>query len=298
MDFVANFLTNLLPREHALMNTQLTVVTQPGNFSAPTKARAADFQRHAGVSPVTQLAHVSRLVYAVPVERARRFVPAPFDLDVRRVAGRDSALVTVESFLDCGSHGGAWLPHAPGGAQRREVFEQTNYRVHSRLGAEACGWLIGTSLGSLSAVAARHLWPAPWHLGAMEFQVSYDPLDGRYQHYRLRAQSQWASASWELGDTGLPVDRAAGGEAERARGGVQTDYFTRRDGTTGAYRVCEQPAYATQGEVRAAKCDLLARLGLLTAEELSHPYRITLQQRVTRTVEAASRPAAVDSQFI
>jgi hypothetical protein len=274
------------------MNAQLTTAAQPGNFFAPTMARAADCQLRAGVSPVTQLAHVSRIVYAVPVERARRLVPAPFDLDVRRVAGRDAALLTVESFLDCGSNARALLPHAPVGPARREVFEQTNYRVHARLGAEACGWLIGTSLGSLSAVAARHLWPAPWHLGAMEFQVSYDPLEGRYQHYRLRTQSQWANAFWEIADTGLPAEAATGGETERHRGGAQTDYFTRRDGTRGAYRVREQPAYATQGEVRAAKCDLLERLGLLTAEELSRPSLTTLQHGITRAIEAASKPAS------
>jgi hypothetical protein len=244
-------------------------------------------QTQPGVSAVSELNHLSRIVYAVPVERARALVPAAFGLDTRRVEGRECALLTVESFLD---QGGPQPLASLAGPSGRGAFEQANYRLHVTLGGEACGWLIGTSLGSLSAVAARHLWPAPWHLGAMEFQVSYDSLGERYRHYLLRAQSQWANSYWEISDAGVPGppddDAAADGAAR-----IQADYFVRRDGETGLYRAAREAAYATRGELKAARCDLLERLGLLTGAELMRPLGVSLQRRVTCRVEAHARPA-------
>lgn len=242
--------------------------------------------------PAIRLNHVSHIVYAVPSERAHKVIPAPFDLETRQIAGRECALLTVESFLDRGEH---LLPGSFSGGGRG-LFEQTNYRFHTRLNGEPCGWLLGTSLGALSAVAARHLWAAPWHLSAMEFQVAYDPLAGCYRHYRLRAQSQWASAWWEINDTGamsIDDEQAVALYVAVSATGAQTDYFFRRDGGVGCYRVRHEPAYTTRGQLGAARCDLLERLGLLTAQELLRPCFINLQHSVTRVIEATVRPAVI-----
>jgi len=57
-------------------------------------------------------------------------------------------------------------------------------------------YIPGLSIGKLSVVAARNLWQLPWHLGAMEFQHSFD---GARQSL-LRTQSQWDNASWDLAE--------------------------------------------------------------------------------------------------
>lgn len=242
-------------------------------------ASRPEVQRWLNAGQAAEVHHVSHVVYAVPAERVRALVPAAFDLETRHVEGHDMAFISIESFLDYGEGAPLQTLDRPG---TRGGFEQTNYRVHARLGGEACGWLLGTSLGSLSAVAARHLWPVPWHLSAMEFQVAYDPLDGRYRHYRLRTQSQWASAYWEIHDTGTPAEPNPLTTARPH--GAHADYFVRRDGVRGVYRVKSQPAFSTRGEVRQARCDLLERLGLLTADEMRCPHHVTLSHRITRVI--------------
>lgn len=251
----------------------------------PSRAASRpEVQRWLNAGQAAEVHHVSRIVYAVPAERVRALVPAAFDLETRHSEGRDTAFISIESFLDYGEGSPLQMFDRRG---TRGGFEQTNYRVHARLNGEACGWLLGTSLGSLSAVAARHLWPAPWHLSAMEFQVAYDPLDGRYQQYRLRTQSQWANAFWEIHDTGTPAEV---GLLTTARpGGTHADYFVRRDGVRGVYRVKLQPAFSTRGEVKQARCDLFERLGLLTADEMRRPHHVTLSHRLTRVIDAAPK---------
>ena len=196
-----------------------------------------------------ELHHRSIIFYDVPSERVRNLLPEEFELSEKTV-------LSIESFLDDG----------------RTRFEQSNYRLHVSLNGKACAWLLGTSLGSLSAVTTRHLYPLPWHLSAMEFQVGFDPAAQKYTSYRLRSQSQWANASWEIADTGLPL--VPGNSYE------SNDYFIRRDGVIGSYQTIHRPAFATRGKLLAGNCDMLETLGILTADELQWPTYISLQRAV------------------
>ena len=196
-----------------------------------------------------ELHHRSIIFYDVPSERVRNLLPEEFELSEKTV-------LSIESFLDDG----------------RTRFEQSNYRLHVILNGKACAWLLGTSLGSLSAVTTRHLYPLPWHLSAMEFQVGFDPAAQKYTSYRLRSQSQWANASWEIADTGLPL--VPGNSYE------SNDYFIRRDGVIGSYQTIHRPAFATRGKLLAGNCDMLQTLGILTADELQWPTYISLQRAV------------------
>lgn len=203
------------------------------------------------------LHHRSVISYAVPSERVRNLLPAEFE-----VAGR--TILSVESFLDCG----------------RSSFEQTNYRLHLSKNGKACSWLLGASLGSLSGVTARHLYPLPWHLSAMELQVAFAASSNKYQCYRLSAQSQWANADWEIVDTGEPFI------AEKQL--ELTDYFVRRDGAIGSYQTIYQAAVSTGGTLKAGRCDLLGSLGIVSSEEINQPVSVVLQ----RAVSCELKPAA------
>ena len=196
-----------------------------------------------------ELHHRSIIFYDVPSERVRNLLPEEFSLSEKTV-------LSIESFLDDG----------------RTRFEQSNYRLHISLRGKACAWLLGTSLGSLSAVTTRHLYPLPWHLSAMEFQVGFDAMAQRYTSYRLRSQSQWANASWEITDTGLPLTTSNNNESN--------DYFIRRDGAIGSYQTIHRPAFATHGKLITGNCDMLQTLGILTADELQCPTYISLQRAV------------------
>jgi hypothetical protein len=256
----------------------------------------------------TEWQHFSVLIYAIPGERVRALLPHPFEAveiaesewrrterrlqmpwSVFQPAGRQPpaapghrrlAFLSVASFLDSGVNGG-------GGA-----FEQTDYRLHARLDGEPCHWLLGTSLGSLSAVAPRHLWAWPWHLSAMEFRVAYDQVEARYRAYRLHTQSQWANACWEIADSGEPLE-VEGHFSSLSQPlplllGPLASCFVRRDGQLGASRAWHPHLRCTRGFLKLGRCDLLERLGLLTANELARPALVAVQRRLTCDIYAPS----------
>lgn len=209
-----------------------------------------------------EMLHRSIITYVIPSERGRDLVPVEFTLG-------DTTVLSIESFLDSG----------------RASFEQTNYRLHVSRHGRPCSWLLGASLGSLSGVTARHLYPLPWHLSAMEFQVALDSASDRYQKYRLNTQSQWASADWEIVDTGLPMQAETPSDV--------TDYFVRRDGAIGSYQTIHQSNLATCGQLKAGRCDLLSSLGLLSTAELQRPMSVMLQRSVTCEIKPAVQNAGM-----
>jgi hypothetical protein len=226
-------------------------------------------KRSAAIIETSELLHFSLIKYSIPAERTRGILPPEFELS----AGQ-AAFLSITSYIDAG------IRLAGGG--RRDAFEQTNYRLHFR---ESGNWLIGTSLGSLTAVAQRHYWSRPWHLSAMEFQVSFDGQ--HYRDYRLQTQSQWANSYWVIEDSGEMRDR----DPIESR---TWDYYYRRDGHIGVSRTAYYDLYGTAGRLRAARCDLLTRLGLLTERELMCPAQVTLQSSVRVGVGASYKGGEVN----
>jgi hypothetical protein len=209
-----------------------------------------------------ELLHRSVISYVIPSERVRMMVPEEFALN-------ETTVLSIESFLD----------------NARTRFEQTNFRLHVNLQGRTCSWLLGASLGSLSGVTARHLYPLPWHLSAMEFQVTLDAAANRYKKYRLSTQSQWASADWEIVDMGAPV---------RAESPLEiTDYFVRRDGAIGSYQTLHPVSLATRAQLKSGRCDMLHSLGLLSAAELQQPASVVLQRAVACEIKPAVASAGV-----
>lgn len=199
-----------------------------------------------------ELQHRAVIHYDVPCERVRALVPEEFEL-------APQTRLSIESFLDAGG--------AP--------FAQTNYRLHVRQQGKVCHWLLGLSLGSLSGVTARHLYPLPWHLSAMELRVAASA-------YRLSSQSQWASAHWEL----VEMSNSSGWE----RGGELTDYFVRRDGEIGSYQTIYHAAPSTVGVLQHGRCELLESLGILSRAELAWPVSVLLQPAVNCEIKPAAYP--------
>lgn len=208
------------------------------------------------------LIHRSIIQYQVEKDRIRKLIPAEFDLP-------EIPILSVESFLD----------------RDRICYEQTNYRVQVEFNGQLCHWLLGSSLGSLSAVTSRHMYALPWHLSAMEFHVAFDALNRKYHAYRIRTQSQWANSMWEIVDTGIPC------RSEKSL--TITDYFIRRDSEIGSYQTIYQPSFATHGELKKAGCDWLQSLGILNAAEIKSPIFVSLQQAVSSEIKPALVPSRV-----
>ena len=230
----------------------------------PMSQRGASTGRASSFSIESELRHVSMVMYAVPGERVKGLIPPSFKLEETMLEGRRVAWVSVTSFRDRSE-------------RREESYEQTSYAVHVTRNGEPGQWVLGISLGSLSAVASRNLWPLPWHLSAMELDAAFAPHRGGYAEYRLRSQSEWANASWILEDSAEPIrveDRSELPDSMRLP--VIQRYFLRRDGLRGAQRLQIGEQTATRGRLRAASCDLLERLGILSREELQRPHLVSL----------------------
>lgn len=228
-----------------------------------------------------ELNHFSMLVYEVPAERIAPLIPRQVKLETRLVAGREMAWLSVLSFRDQGPrHSGV------GGLGG---FEQTIYRVHVIHEGKTAHYLLNLSLGSLSAVATRNLWTMPWHLSAMEFQVSYDRSAGKYREYRLQTQSQWDNAHWELTDSGrgLPVEAIDELCLPSSLLANQTEnFFQRQDRTIGRAAIGYGEWAATRGQLKSAQSELLERLGILSRAELQKPVLVLLQQQISSTLSS------------
>jgi hypothetical protein len=244
-----------------------------------------------GASVTTEWRHFSLLLYLVPTERARALIPRSFELAELTLRGRKLALLSVTSFMDHGHQ--AASGEGNGLTAFCDAFEQTNYCLRVRRDGEACDWLLGMSLGSLAAIAPRGLWPLPWHLSAMAFQVNYALGARRYHTYHVQTQSQWANACWRLRDTGLPLAddwHFATSDCPTLLPQEMTTYFTRRDGAIGAYRTEISPLACTRGHLEFAECDWLERIGLLNKDEIAHPYLVALQPSLTCRMFLPSTP--------
>ena len=219
------------------------------------------------------LLHFSLILYALPIERTRTLIPDPLSAEESLLKGNKVAWLSVVSSLDQGSQ-----------TVSRTAFEQTCYRLHVLHNGQPANLLFGISVGSLSAVATRNLWPMPWHLSAMEFQVSYDQTEGRYHDYRLQTQSQWANASWVIKDAGkslLAEDLKFSSLPAFLSASTVNNYFIRRDGSMGLYKVRYHNLALTSGKLNSARSDMLGRLGLLSREEFKRPSLVAIQQRVS-----------------
>lgn len=76
---------------------------------------------------------------------------------------------------------------------------QTNYRIYivDRETGERCVWFLGTTLDSWTRFVPHTLWKLPWFGGKMSFDCRVD-AQGRYQHYEMHTQAQWAPVQMVL----------------------------------------------------------------------------------------------------
>jgi len=275
-----HLLYGLLPGTSTYGKRDQTLIAHLAPITAPSLPPAALPRTFGDVSIAVEWQHFSLLLYAVPVERVRALLPPSFEAAELTIRRRPFALLSVMSFVDRGHHSASGSSHALLGFCG--AFEQTNYCLHAQRHGEPCHWLLGISLGSLSAIAPRRLWALPWHLSAMSLNVSYAQAAGRYHSYRVQTQSQWANARWEICDTGRPFDDAclapSGWPSLPRR---LTTYFTRRDGALGAYGTEFSPLAGTRAHLEFGQCDWLERLGLLTSKEILRPHLAALQPSLT-----------------
>lgn len=221
------------------------------------------------VSAQAEWQHLSLLVYAVPSERVRKYVPQSFELEEFVENRQEKAWVSVVSFLDHGTQ-----------SDGSGAFEQSNYRLHVWRDGAPAHWLLGSSLGSLSAVGARNFWTLPWHLSAMEFHTAFDANENRYRQYRLHTQSNWGSAHWSLEDSGKHFSLTQTSDVAlpaSLSGTTFRNFFARRGESVGLYRTQHQNLALTRAQVLDAKCESLEQMGILTRAELQNPVLAALQ---------------------
>ena len=273
--------------QRSLTATRLTPFAYPAPSNRPATAGTLG-------KIVSTARHYSQLVYAVPSARMRTLFPTAlkdqqFEVAETSMAGQAYCWLTVTSYLD---------QKTPLPGITEEGLELTEYRLHVQRDGQPYQWLFNTSVGSLGAVGARHLWTLPWHLSAMEFWLSYQEEALRYQTYRVRMQSEHLSALWDLRDTGEPLadfnTRAVPGFVTNP---VVQDCFLRRDGSVGTRQTRFRLTLSTRGELLQGRCDWLTRQGWLTSTELSQPRFVQLCRSVAFEQEIPRILAPQDDLF-
>ncbi len=197
----------------------------------------------------SQLQHHSVISYLIPSVRVRDLVPEEFHLG-------ENTVLSIEAFQDSSPH----------------QFEQINYRLQVNYRGTFRNWLLGTSIGSFSAITAYHYFQNPWHLSAIDLQVSTDAMSGRYHTYRLNSQSEWSNTFFEIADTGMPILNH-----QKVQ---MVDHFIRRDGIIGSQQTTYLPAQTTRGILKTGRCDMLKKLGILDEAEIAYPLNVSLQRKV------------------
>lgn len=230
-----------------------------------------------GIDAVATLAHFAIITWAVPPERLRPLIHPRFDLDLIRSAEGDArALVSVVPFEDQDFHF-AGLPWP------RWRFGQTNYRVYvrDRASGERLVWFLGTCLDSWTVAVPRLLWRLPWHRGRSRFDCRWDAGLGRYGHWSLRTDSDWAPLALALADEGRPPGGFDGfadrDEAMRVLTHPLRGAFYRRDGQLGGYSVWHARLQPTEGRLLSARVGLLDRLGILSFAEQAQAHSVLMQ---------------------
>ena len=260
-----------------------------GLFTVSGAELRADGQRTEVTGrPKVLLNHVSVIVYGVPASRVADLLPHGLSLRTTILAGVETAWLSVLSFQDRGQVASSGLAGS---------FECTAYRLHVEQGGKPAHFLLGISVGSLSAVGAKNLWQMPWHLGAMELQASQDRGNGRYTDYRLQTQSQWDNASWNLigaSDASDSVKGSATGVPTEIFTSPSTSIYKRSDGTLGQAEISVGEIVMTKGRLRSAQSEYLTRHGLLTDEEMQRPALVMVQAKST----AANQPEVLTNRFL
>lgn len=252
------------------LDRMLALPAMSGSRTASGEAIAGDRLR-----PIQneRLNHVSLIVYSVPACRVVDLLPFGLSLRTTMTDGTERAWLSVLSFQDGGQLTGSSLSGS---------FECTSYRLHVEYGGKAAHYLLGCSVGSLSAVGVRNLWQMPWHLGAMELQASQDRRTGRYSDYRLNTQSQWDNASWSLSGGGVANASSSGsmvGVPSEIFATPMTSIYKRADGTLGQAGTSSSDLVLTRGRLKSAHSEYLERHGLLTNEEMQRPALVLIQAK-------------------
>ena len=227
----------------------------------------------------SDLLHFALINYALPAARLRPHIRERFHISEFDINGEKLALMSAVPFWDADFR---FVRLAP---WLKWKFAQTNYRVYvvDRQTGEPVVWFFGTTLGSPIVYAARVLWGIPWHYA--RYEVDCVPENGRYHHYHISSQSQWATAEISLTDTGEPITCQPGFASMAEMQLILTHplqgFYYRLNGRLGSYSVWHDLIPLTQATPQHLYFSLYERLDLLTRAEMQQPHSIFLCPRTT-----------------
>ena len=237
-----------------------------------------------GIDIETTLHHFAIITYMIEVDKLSRHIHQRFKpYSILLPDGNRKALLSVVPFLDYDFR----LANFPWVSWD---FAQTNYRAYvtDTETGENVVWFFGTSLDSWTVNIPRLVWKLPWHRAQIRFDVQYDRKEGRYEHYRLQTDSQWAKIELELSDTGNMPDHLLGFTDLESGLVLLTHplkgYFYRRDGQLGNYSIWYDRLQPTVGYVERANFSLLESLGLVVSGDLSDIHSVLIQPEIDFTI--------------
>ncbi len=238
-------------------------------------------QRSSGLFHVkTELRHFIQINYIFPKERLTGIIPTKrFDILEISLNGRKYALLSVVLFVD---HDFYFQICAP----LKFTFHQTNYRIYIRdkKSGQHAVWFLGTTLGSPAVYFARNFWKLPWHFASYKMIYNYCEKEKRYLNYSSSIESNWGKANVEVEDTGIGISSSEGFNQEDEWRLVLTHpvqgFFNRLDGQIGTYSIWHPQMNLNEGCGKRFYFEVLARLKLLSREEMNTPHSIFITPQI------------------
>lgn len=239
--------------------------------------RIINVPKDKNLTVVTQLTHFSIITYLVKRDKLRDLIPIQFDIYSIIVEGEAFGLVSAVTFVDKDFRFKKLIPFL------KLEFPQTNYRTYiiDKETGENCAWFFGTGLGSPLVYLPQKLWKMPWFFSKYKTHFKYSH---KYTSYKIEIFAENSSANiyiLEDEEPNLKLEEFNSlNEAKLILTHPVTGYFLRSDKYLGRYKIWHPKMEIKTGQCKHAYFEKFEKIGLLTKEEMKHPYSVLITKEI------------------
>lgn len=230
------------------------------------------FERLTTIS--VEVLNFALITYAVPVERVRRRLPSPYTLETFHRNGQEQCLVSGTCFCN---HDFRWsaTPYP------RLTFDEATYRVYVTHSGRRGVYFFQRFLSSPVAFAAQRAADQNVAVGVFETETRLD--DSGYSLYTCSVRSGDVHNSFTIRARQIPrrkIPFASGEELTQHITYRLHGFFQTPVGFQGHMPVSHRRMAPWSGELISGRFDTWTRLGIVTSEEVAHPYSVLIEPAV------------------
>lgn len=231
--------------------------------------------------------HLALINYLVPIERVEKFVKESDDLYIPKysIDGKDFAVISIAPLLNVQLGFYKLIPFV------KVTYPEMNFRLYvNEKKDETSGVLFMKMLSTgIYPYLARLIWRMPWFNANIKYNIKFNDLEKRYEHFEYSSQNKQDVNRIMIKDTGmnvLPSPPFKDIAHEKLIITHPEHAFSRTKGHTFAYVTAyHQEMDITAGEPIDLYFSFLEEQEILTKHEMLHPHSIFLSRRIPYKVD-------------